>query len=395
MALSFYKLISSLAIGILILVCGLIPLKSVHFRSSPQNISLGNCFSGGLFLALAILHLLPEARMELESTEDTESSNRSSFPITFAICLAAFSFILLIDRVMFKSNEARNHDRPVHIEMNETFPNNFGQPKDKQAISIILESENEGDMEPITAKSKKPHSNTIDDVKHAEVQKIKVTSLPTNKKLRNMTSLEEKLVQNKLNKLPTIPDSIPENKTSGTSLGLIGQSRGAETISNLETFGPPTSWLENHPKYQKNVFKGAMLVMIMGIHGFFNGIALGVSDSYSQLTTMLIATVIHKFPEAITVGASLVSSKLSQSTATKFIYLLAVFTPAGIIIGNFISQLGTVASGVCKAISAGAILYISTMEIIVEEFSRENSTTRKFLVFCLGIGVVVGLELFE
>ncbi len=43
---------------------GLIPAYSKHCRSSQVTLSLMNCFAGGVFLAMAFVHILPEASMQ-------------------------------------------------------------------------------------------------------------------------------------------------------------------------------------------------------------------------------------------------------------------------------------------------------------------------------------------
>ena len=50
---------------IVILFCivylGLIPAYSKYFRSSKVILTLMNCFAGGVFLAMAFIHILPES----------------------------------------------------------------------------------------------------------------------------------------------------------------------------------------------------------------------------------------------------------------------------------------------------------------------------------------------
>ena len=41
-------------------VLGLIPVKSKVFRESPKVLGIANAFSGGVFLAIALMHILPE-----------------------------------------------------------------------------------------------------------------------------------------------------------------------------------------------------------------------------------------------------------------------------------------------------------------------------------------------
>jgi len=44
-----------------IVYLGLIPAYSKFFRSSKVILTLMNCFAGGVFLAMAFIHILPES----------------------------------------------------------------------------------------------------------------------------------------------------------------------------------------------------------------------------------------------------------------------------------------------------------------------------------------------
>ena len=39
---------------------GIIPIKSSKFRESPMVLGIANAFSGGVFLAIAFMHIMPE-----------------------------------------------------------------------------------------------------------------------------------------------------------------------------------------------------------------------------------------------------------------------------------------------------------------------------------------------
>ena len=42
------------------LIAGLIPVKSKKFRESPKVLGIANAFSGGVFIAIALMHIMPE-----------------------------------------------------------------------------------------------------------------------------------------------------------------------------------------------------------------------------------------------------------------------------------------------------------------------------------------------
>lgn len=55
------KVIAMVVMFLLIMITGSIPLRSKSFKSNPKVLSLSSAFAGGLFLAVGLLHLLPEA----------------------------------------------------------------------------------------------------------------------------------------------------------------------------------------------------------------------------------------------------------------------------------------------------------------------------------------------
>lgn len=39
---------------------GIIPVKSKTFKNSPKILGIANAFAGGVFISIALLHILPE-----------------------------------------------------------------------------------------------------------------------------------------------------------------------------------------------------------------------------------------------------------------------------------------------------------------------------------------------
>ena len=58
-------IIGGVSIWLVTIIFGIFPLIYNKFRSSPKIISYSNCFAGGLFLAIGIIHILPEANESL------------------------------------------------------------------------------------------------------------------------------------------------------------------------------------------------------------------------------------------------------------------------------------------------------------------------------------------
>ena len=113
---------------IVILFCivylGLIPAYSKFFRSSKVILSLLNCFAGGVFLAMAFIHILPESAEQYNDVmkklaEEENASNTTAtaktgehgahvFPLPYLLFFIGYMMVLLIDRV-FAGEHGHSH----------------------------------------------------------------------------------------------------------------------------------------------------------------------------------------------------------------------------------------------------------------------------------------------
>lgn len=101
MNVNLIKLLGGLTLFLCIVGFGLIPIFWHRFRTNKTLLSLSNCFSGGLFFAIGLIHILPEATETFNKTyKDPEEEH---FPWSYFVCLSCFSFVLLIDKVLFNN----------------------------------------------------------------------------------------------------------------------------------------------------------------------------------------------------------------------------------------------------------------------------------------------------
>ena len=103
-----FKGIALLSILAVAVVGGLIPLVSAKSTRSERFFSFGNAFAGGLFLSIALIHLLPEGMQML--------SRYSDFPWGAVIATAGFT-TLFLDRILIRSRPSPgtmlNEDAPA------------------------------------------------------------------------------------------------------------------------------------------------------------------------------------------------------------------------------------------------------------------------------------------
>lgn len=121
MNLNIVQLVSGILFLVISLFFGILPLKIPSFRTNPKLLSYSNCFAAGLFLAIGIIHILPEAVEAFEEKKDVQGEGADPFPWAYLITICSFSSILLIDKVIF--NSADQIDEQSHIDLSHSILN--------------------------------------------------------------------------------------------------------------------------------------------------------------------------------------------------------------------------------------------------------------------------------
>src|SRR5688572_1293471 len=70
---------------------GVLPLKIKSCRDSQKFLSLASAFSGGVFLAMALIHILPEA---VESYyNDVKEGDTGAFPLPYLLVFCGYTLV--------------------------------------------------------------------------------------------------------------------------------------------------------------------------------------------------------------------------------------------------------------------------------------------------------------
>ena len=83
------------------MAAGLFPTFSRRFRSNPKILGVANSFAAGLFMAIAIMHVLPE---EITAWEEYCDYPKKIFPLPELLAFAGYVIILLLDKVLFDAH---------------------------------------------------------------------------------------------------------------------------------------------------------------------------------------------------------------------------------------------------------------------------------------------------
>ena len=452
-----FKLLTGLLLWLVILFFGIIPLKWNKFKSSQNLLSLSNCFSGGLFLAIGLIHILPEAHGDLEGRIEDEmrKNNEEPFPLSYIICVGTFSFILFIDKILFNnadiSNETNKNDvnfkkSVLHSDTednkNDNAEENFKERiSAKYKIALNLSQAARGHHHHPFHRHHTHHIGYTpkgfnsrasihleDDHERGSVDAEEKRTLLR----RNQTNQGFGGVQQSRDFKKTVTFLEPLQEKTAESPDKITME--GEKVENLQAIAQEIKEHHHHhdndPEHHKHhgpnephhhheeeneeeegghhhhhhhdfgnsnesTLKAYIILVAMGIHSIFACLAYVVTKAEAQIINMFLAMIFHKWSESLIVGISMVNAKVPTGKAFFLLFLLSIFTPLGILVGYLISDANPTVVGVCKALSAGTFIYISCAEIIVEEFSISKNKFVKFLVFLLGIGFVICMGLLE
>lgn len=101
------KIVSIPTLFILAIIFGLLPVYNRAVRNSTKWRGICNAFAGGIFLALGLIHLLPEGNEALNEGCGGEWDYRYAF----LIALVGYILILFIEKVAFDNHNIVEDNR--------------------------------------------------------------------------------------------------------------------------------------------------------------------------------------------------------------------------------------------------------------------------------------------
>lgn len=177
----------------------------------------------------------------------------------------------------------------------------------------------------------------------------------------------------------------------------------AATSLGLLLFLEKVVFIEGEARDLENIDKSAfepyLLALILSIHSFIAGAALGIERTILASTVLFIAIIAHKGGAAFALGISMVRGGILKRRHIKVILLFSIMTPLGIFLGSvlakgFGSNTGQILEGVFDSLAAGTFLYVAVLDIIEEEFSISGNELLKFLSIIVGLGLMAMLAIW-
>lgn len=132
-----------------------------------------------------------------------------------------------------------------------------------------------------------------------------------------------------------------------------------------------------------------ILLLAIGFHSIFEGIALGMTKKEGVFINLMIGVALHHIAATISLGVSLGQHKVNSKKAIFFIFFgLSLIEPAGIAIGIGLSKSPEFVESIVMSLAGGTFVYIACSEILVHEFEDKQHRYLKFFFFIIGSAAI-------
>ncbi|XP_050675357.1 zinc transporter ZIP1 [Leptidea sinapis] len=143
-----------------------------------------------------------------------------------------------------------------------------------------------------------------------------------------------------------------------------------------------------------SALRGLLIVLALSIHELFEGLAVGLESSTSNVWYMLGAVSAHKLVIAFCIGVELIATRTKTWLSVIYITTFAIVSPLGIGIGILlVGGEGATAAGsysvVLQGLASGTLLYVIFFEI----WKNDRSGILQYFAALFGFALMFGLQL--
>lgn len=405
------KLVAMVTIGVGSLAIGCAPmLLQTFFKRSIRNasncfydrlVSLLLCFGGGVLLFTTFLHLLPEIRETFAALE----ANGRILPIRriFRVQLSeivvccGFFFVYAVEEVVhFLLDRAHR----VHSDEREAHEDEVGAIHRTMSMRRCHET-SFGANEVISNGSPKRVSISLD-FHNVLVNgtKLEDESLPAEcpHHLGHDGSLFDHPIDNSAlyNRASPIDDGriiLTRHQSLQGPLGQAAQSTSSLLTNTTANAGSVSSLSQRcthkpisasvDPNDVRGMMRGLVAVLALSVHAIFEGLAVGLEESPTNVWYMFLAIASHKFVVVFCVGMELASASVCATYICIYIAAFSVVTPIGVAAGIVLISTADprdafeMTAAILQAMAAGTLLYVIFFEVLARDRAHPHQQSRQ------------------
>ena len=390
---------------VITLIFGLLSiLVKINLREK-KIIGYLNTFKSGIGLSAALFLILPRAANNVSDFFKEEERKEkyghivSALGWSFASCFLAFTFSLIILKVLFDFTTGHVHQHRHDADESEIDVNNKKTKAElKNEEEKSFQQEDEEDEQTfknlITPKGRfqtflgyRKMSEALNSTEHLVIKKrtsMVRASILINRSfsLNKQRTFNSKLFQqneenHKQDDLFVNPDNVHIDETKDNKINLLNEYNES---------------IHSHEEYSgKEVFSAYLALSFIAFQSFFIGIIIGSLSSFYELIAIFISLAIYKSIENLSLGLILKKSKINTLSIVRLVFLQVIFIPFGIII-SILVDINLLNLGLIYGFTAGILIYQTASESIIEEFTFTKHRFTKYFIFLSGSIVVATIE---
>lgn len=135
----------------------------------------------------------------------------------------------------------------------------------------------------------------------------------------------------------------------------------------------------------RSLLHSIILVITLGVHTLFEGMAIGLLTDMDLLITLVIAVFIHEICCSIALGVNISQQSLSKAASLAICCVFSCMMPVGIAIGIGLGEIrgfpGLLLTAIMQGLATGTFMYVLFMEIVPSIFNSCNSIVQIILMF--------------
>ncbi|KAI8462728.1 MAG: ZIP zinc transporter-domain-containing protein [Monoraphidium minutum] len=323
-------------------------------------LSLLNCFSGGVFVAAGLVHLLPHCQ---ETQARIASLAGSEYPLYLVLIVSGYLLVLFVERVLFSVHDAAH----AHTHTGIVSRVNSGE---------LLQAAAPGSGGAATPRGGGSGHGGHDHEGGAGAAAAAAAAAAA-------------LVSEQLHK---------------PLLERGGGGGGDDALPHGHGHGHTHVCRHGHEGVVAgDLRQGIVLVVAMSVHTFLECMALGLMDGRREFFVLLGAIASHKLISGLALSSRFLKEGATDRQVFAGVGPFALVAPTAIAAGAFARDVDPLLTLVLSCFATGTFLYVGMSEIVEEEFEGDMRSGRtdisqvfarwvKFFCLLLGVAMIAALS---
>jgi zinc transporter ZupT len=374
-------------------------LLPVLLARHPGPLALASCFGGGVFLAAALLHLLPHCAEQAEALllaaggagrgrgghhhhhdphhHHHHRHHHRGQPSYLALVLLGYLLVLAAERVLFEHAHGHGHGHG-HGGHGHGDGDGHGDADGRERpghrsedAKLDEEKEREEEEEPAAARGRRAGAGTLARRKAGRAAAASPAPRSASRGRRAAATSPSPRAAATPRREPAARNQRPAKAAAAAAAA------------------PPRSRLD-----AAGLRSCLVAVLATSVHTLLECAALGLASDARGFWALLAAIAAHKPASALALSSRFLRAGATPREAAGYTSLFALVAPAGVAAGAFAVGVGAEAELWLSCLSAGAFLYVGLTEVIAEEVDGRGgwrSRWSKFGALLAGVASVAAL----